>query len=81
MFSDQGKTDIRISACKCTVAVILKVVKRRINRLELDDSGHLTLRTFAHILSDPRTQDIPLVLETPAHDAGTASKGKRKLDF
>lgn len=30
--------------------------------------GHLGLRTFAHILSDPRTRDIPLVLETPAYD-------------
>ena len=30
--------------------------------------GHLGLRTFAHILADPRTRDIPLVLETPAFD-------------
>ncbi|KAI0746789.1 xylose isomerase-like protein [Daedaleopsis nitida] len=30
--------------------------------------GHLGLPAFAHILSDPRTRDIPLVLETPAYD-------------
>ncbi|KAI0794369.1 xylose isomerase-like protein [Fomes fomentarius] len=35
--------------------------------------GHLGLRTFAHILSDPRTRDIPLVLETPAYDVPSTS--------
>ncbi|KAI0757941.1 xylose isomerase-like protein [Fomes fomentarius] len=35
--------------------------------------GHLGLRTFAHILSDPRTCDIPLVLETPAYDVPSTS--------
>ncbi|RDX47718.1 AP endonuclease [Lentinus brumalis] len=35
--------------------------------------GHLGLRTFAHILSDPRTRDIPLILETPAYDVPTGS--------
>ena len=38
-------------------------------------SGHLGLRAFAHVLADPRTRDIPLVLETPAFDAG-ASRGR-----
>ncbi|KAI0086241.1 xylose isomerase-like protein [Irpex rosettiformis] len=43
--------------------------------------GHLTLRTFAHVLSDPRTQDIPLILETPAHDSDEAkSKGKKSSE-
>ncbi|KAJ4500320.1 xylose isomerase-like protein, partial [Lentinula lateritia] len=30
--------------------------------------GHLSIRTFAHILADPRMQDIPLILETPSHE-------------
>ncbi|THH26742.1 hypothetical protein EUX98_g7445 [Antrodiella citrinella] len=30
--------------------------------------GELSLSTFAHILTDPRTQNIPLILETPAFD-------------
>ncbi|PCH37672.1 AP endonuclease [Wolfiporia cocos MD-104 SS10] len=30
--------------------------------------GQLSLQTFAHILADPRTQDLPLILETPAFD-------------
>ncbi|KAI0748814.1 hypothetical protein BC629DRAFT_166615 [Irpex lacteus] len=38
---------------------------------------HLTLHTFSHILSDERTQGIPLILETPAHDG--KGKGKRKV--
>lgn len=29
-----------------------------------------------HILSDVRTQDLPLILETPAHDTGKLLKGK-----
>ncbi len=41
--------------------------------------GHLTLRTFSHILSDERTQGVPLILETPAHDGkGKGKKGKGK---
>ena len=39
--------------------------------------GHLGLRTFAHILSDPRTRDIPLILETPAYDVPTSSGAAR----
>ncbi|RPD67489.1 AP endonuclease [Lentinus tigrinus ALCF2SS1-7] len=42
--------------------------------------GHLGLRTFAHILSDPRTRDIPLILETPAYDvpsSGSAAARER----
>ncbi|KAJ8469314.1 hypothetical protein ONZ51_g9085 [Trametes cubensis] len=35
--------------------------------------GHLGLRTFVHILADPRTRDIPLILETPAYDIPTGS--------
>ncbi|KAL0566766.1 DNA-(apurinic or apyrimidinic site) lyase [Marasmius crinis-equi] len=35
--------------------------------------GHLKLQTFRHILSDPRVQDIPLVLETPCHEENTGS--------
>ncbi|KAI0050856.1 AP endonuclease, partial [Auriscalpium vulgare] len=30
--------------------------------------GELALPTFSHIVSDPRTQGIPLVLETPSHE-------------
>ncbi|KAJ3749275.1 xylose isomerase-like protein [Lentinula detonsa] len=30
--------------------------------------GHLSIQTFAHILIDPRMQDIPLILETPSHE-------------
>ncbi|KAL0063477.1 DNA-(apurinic or apyrimidinic site) lyase [Marasmius tenuissimus] len=33
--------------------------------------GHLKLQTFHHILTDPRVQDIPLVLETPSHEENT----------
>ncbi|KAJ8454412.1 hypothetical protein ONZ51_g13037 [Trametes cubensis] len=36
-------------------------------------SGHLGLRTFVHILADPPTRDIPLILETPAYDIPTGS--------
>ncbi|KAI0329667.1 AP endonuclease [Cubamyces sp. BRFM 1775] len=35
--------------------------------------GHLGLRAFVHILADPRTRDIPLILETPAYDVPTGS--------
>ncbi len=38
------------------------------------------LRTFAYILSDPRTHDIPLILETPAYDApASGSAGRDRL--
>ncbi|KZT02361.1 AP endonuclease [Laetiporus sulphureus 93-53] len=37
--------------------------------------GELGLTTFAHILSDPRTKDIPLILETPAFDTTTTPGG------
>ncbi|KAH8099663.1 AP endonuclease [Cristinia sonorae] len=30
--------------------------------------GELSLKAFLHILTDPRTQSIPLILETPAFD-------------
>ncbi|THU82430.1 AP endonuclease [Dendrothele bispora CBS 962.96] len=30
--------------------------------------GHLTLQAFYHILRDPRTQGIPMVLETPCYE-------------
>ncbi|KAJ4483695.1 AP endonuclease [Lentinula aciculospora] len=30
--------------------------------------GHLSIQTFAHILADPRMQNIPLILETPSHE-------------
>ncbi|OJT12507.1 hypothetical protein TRAPUB_10908 [Trametes pubescens] len=43
------------------------------DRHENIGQGHLGLRTFAHILGDPRTRDIPLVLETPAYDVPTGS--------
>jgi AP endonuclease-1 len=31
--------------------------------------GHLGISTFRHVVSDPRTQDIPLILETPTFEA------------
>jgi AP endonuclease-1 len=31
--------------------------------------GHLGIATFRHVVSDPRTQDIPLILETPTFEA------------
>lgn len=34
----------------------------------LNSSGHLELSTFTHIMTDPRIQNIPLILETPAFD-------------
>jgi len=37
--------------------------------------GFLTLTTFAHILTDPRTKNIPLILETPAYDAPGTDTG------
>lgn len=42
----------------------------------LINSGHLALRTFSHILSEKRTQGIPLILETPAHDTDKPLKSK-----
>ncbi|KAI1791074.1 AP endonuclease [Ganoderma leucocontextum] len=39
--------------------------------------GHLGLRTFAYVLSDPRTRDIPLILETPAYDAPASSSAAK----
>ncbi|KAJ3767089.1 AP endonuclease [Lentinula raphanica] len=33
--------------------------------------GHLSIQTFALILTDPRMQDIPLVLETPSHEGSS----------
>ena len=44
--------------------------------------GHLGLRTFAYILADPRTRDIPLVLETPAYDvpsSGSSAAARERL--
>lgn len=35
--------------------------------------GHLGLQAFAHIVNDPRTQDIPLILETPAFEPSTGA--------
>lgn len=46
------------------------------------DSGELGLTTFAHILADPRTRDLPLVLETPAYDepgSGAARLGEQGM--
>ena len=46
-------------------------------------SGELGLATFAHILADPRTRGLPLVLETPAYDEpgpGAARLGKEGMD-
>ncbi|KAI0638661.1 xylose isomerase-like protein [Trametes polyzona] len=40
--------------------------------------GHLGLRTFAHILADPRTRDLPLILETPAYDVPASSAAARE---
>ncbi|KAJ3827767.1 xylose isomerase-like protein [Lentinula raphanica] len=33
--------------------------------------GHLSIQSFALILTDPRMQDIPLVLETPSHEGSS----------
>ncbi|KAI0774657.1 xylose isomerase-like protein [Trametes elegans] len=43
--------------------------------------GHLGLRTFAHVLADPRTRDLPLILETPAYDvpAGSSAAARDRL--
>ncbi|CDO77221.1 hypothetical protein BN946_scf184747.g34 [Trametes cinnabarina] len=43
--------------------------------------GHLGLRTFVHILADPRTRDIPLILETPAYDVqvGSSAAARERL--
>jgi AP endonuclease 1 len=30
--------------------------------------GHLSILAFHHILTDPRTQDLPLILETPSFE-------------
>ncbi|KAI0929317.1 hypothetical protein AcW1_006294 [Taiwanofungus camphoratus] len=37
--------------------------------------GQLGLATFARVLSDPRTRDLPLILETPAFDVPGSSGG------
>ncbi|KAH9928083.1 xylose isomerase-like protein [Fomitopsis serialis] len=45
--------------------------------------GELGLSTFAHVLSDPRTRDLPLILETPAYDepgTGASRLGKEGMD-
>ena len=36
--------------------------------LNLNLSGHLGLDAFRHVLSDSRTQDIPLILEPPSFE-------------
>ncbi|TCD66811.1 hypothetical protein EIP91_000947 [Steccherinum ochraceum] len=41
--------------------------------------GELKLSTFSHILTDPRTQGIPLILETPAFD-GPGAKLTEGMD-
>lgn len=38
--------------------------------------GHLGLQAFRHILTDPRTQAIPLILETPSFEQPTEVWGK-----
>jgi len=38
--------------------------------------GHLSLSAFAHIVTDPRTQNIPLILETPAFDGPGSGLGQ-----
>lgn len=38
--------------------------------------GFLGIRTFAHILSDPRVQDIPLILETQSFEKPREVWGK-----
>ncbi|KAI9057687.1 AP endonuclease [Trametes sanguinea] len=43
--------------------------------------GHLGLRTFVHILADPRTRYIPLILETPAYDVQTGSSAAARQRF
>lgn len=46
-------------------------------------SGELGLAAFAHIVADPRTRGLPLVLETPAYDEpgpSAARLGKQGMD-
>jgi len=38
--------------------------------------GHLGIITFQHILQDPRTQNIPLILETPSFEQPKEVWGK-----
>lgn len=45
------------------------------DRHENIGQGRLTLSTFAHILTDPRTKNIPLILETPAYDVPGTDTG------
>ncbi|OSC97930.1 AP endonuclease [Trametes coccinea BRFM310] len=51
------------------------------DRHETIGLGHLGLRTFVHILADPRTRDIPLILETPAYDVQTGSSAAARQRF
>ena len=37
------------------------------------------MRAFAHVLNDPRTQDIPLIMETPAFDVTSGAQRKNQF--
>ncbi|KAF5361262.1 hypothetical protein D9758_010314 [Tetrapyrgos nigripes] len=43
--------------------------------------GHLSLHTFSHILTDARTQDIPLILETPCYEDAEKKGGIEKHEI
>lgn len=42
-------------------------------------SGEIGLDAFSHIVSDPRTRDIPLILETPSHESKDGSVWRAEI--
>ncbi|KAI0757931.1 hypothetical protein C8Q74DRAFT_1373006 [Fomes fomentarius] len=72
-----AESDRDMGTLDCKHIVLPHIFPRRHPSPALNSSipvrGHLGLRTFARILSDPRTRDIPLVPETPAYDVPSTS--------
>ena len=59
------KIGMKILACECQRFVLFEGYDRGMTRLSsffVLSKGYLGLAAFCHILTDPRTQNIPLIL-------------------
>ena len=66
----QRKIDMKILDCK------LLNHEKDIKYVDLVSRGYLGINAFQHILQDPRTQNIPLILETPSFEQPKEVWGK-----
>lgn len=67
LHSGQEEIDMKILDCAYSIFIILVLPFSSL--IYCCCSGQLGISAFRHIVSDSRTQNIPLILETPIFDA------------